>query len=316
VDYLLVLSRALHLTATIMMTGVVFFRASIADPIGAPSAQVVQHRGERRCDRQLRLIFWIGLVLTLVSGAAWFLAVSAAIDDGPLSQPLADGTAATVLTETQFGQAWIVRIVVGTLLAAVVGTAKMQGIWRRSFELSLAAVFAGSLAFAGHAASTPGLKGNIHLASDVLHLIAVCAWVGSLVPYALYLGAIGEGSRASTSAIREATRRFSNLGIAAVLTIATTGVVNSFNLVGSAELLAHTEYGRLLSIKVTLFIAMIGVAAMNRFWLAPGLSDGDTTKQLRRNSLIETCFGIVIVCIVALLGTMPPALLEHAGMQH
>ncbi|HEY4261754.1 MAG TPA: copper homeostasis membrane protein CopD [Schlesneria sp.] len=315
-DYLLVVSRALQFTATILMTGVLFFRALIADPSGLSSAKVdVEHQGERRCDYQLRLMLWIGFLLAFASGAAWFLAVSGAIEDGPIRQAIADGTATTVLTETQFGRVWIVRIVVGVLLAAVVGTAKLQWMGRRSFELSLAAVFAGSLAFVGHAASVPGLKGDIHLASDALHLIAVCAWVGSLVPYALYLKAISEDSRASIKA-QEATRRFSNLGFVAVLTIATTGIINTYNLVGSTDLLTQTQYGQLLLIKVALFIAMIGVAAINRFWLTPRLSDRDTTKHLRRNSLIETCFGLLIVCIVAVLGTMPPAMLEHEAVWH
>lgn len=313
-DYLLVLSRALQFTATILATGVLFFRGLIADQIELRSGNIdVEHQNGSRYDRQLRVIFWLGLGLAFASGAVWFLSVSAAIDDGPWDRALADGTAVTVLTETQFGHAWIVRIAVAIVLA-VVATSTSQGIWRRSFELMLAAVFAGSLAFAGHAASARGFA-NVHFLSDVLHLIAACAWVGSLVPYALYLGAIGEGSRTPMSSIREVTQRFSCLGIAAVLTIAATGIVNMLYLAGGADLLIHTEYGQVLLIKVALFIVMVGVAAINRYWLAPKLSNRVTTGHLRLNSLIEACFGLFVVCLVALLGTMAPAFLEQAGTQ-
>lgn len=305
-DYLLVLSRALQFTATILMTGVLFFRTLVAEPKGD-----VEGQGKLRFDNQLRLMFWIGFLLAFASGAAWFLAVSGAIEDGPISQALADGTAVTVLTETQFGWVWVVRIVVGILLAAVVGMASNHRMWRETVVLLLAAIYAGSLAFVSHAASVSGLRGDIHLASDALHLIAVCAWVGGLVPYALYLKPIGANSRVSNTAVREATRRFSTLGFVAVLTIAATGIINTFNLVGSIEMITQSEYGRLLLIKVALFIAMIGVAAINRFWLMPRLCDGDTTKHLRRNSLIETSLGLLVVCIVALLGTMPPAMVGH-----
>ena len=300
----LLLSRALHYTTTILATGVLSFRGLIAGPARLQSEKV-------GVDRQLLLIFWAGLALAFFSGAGWLLSVSAAIDGGTWGRAVADGTAAMVLTETQFGHVWIVRLVVGLLLGAAVG-AVSPGLWRRSFELALAAVFAGSLAFAGHAASAPGFKGDIHLLSDALHIIAVCAWVGGLVPYALYLGSIDEGSRSSFADIEDVTRRFSSLGMLAVLTIATTGIVNSFYLVGSVHLFTHTEYGRLLLIKVALFIAMVGVAAINRYRLVPALSSRGAVKQLRRNSLIEVCFGLSILCIVAVLGTMPPAALEQA----
>lgn len=302
----LVLSRALHYTTTILATGALSFRGLIAGPVRLQSEKV-------GVDRQLLLIFWAGLALAFFSAAGWLLSVSAAIDGGTWGRAVADGTAAMVLTETQFGHVWVVRLVVGLLLGAAVGAASAQGIWRRSFELALAAVFAGSLAFAGHAASAPGLKGDIHLLSDALHIIAVCAWVGGLVPYALYLGSIDEGSRSSSADIEDVTRRFSSLGMLAVLTIATTGIVNSFYLVGSVHLFTHTEYGQLLLIKVALFIAMVGVAAINRYRLMPALPSQGAVKRLRRNSLIEVCFGLSILCIVAVLGTMPPAALEQAA---
>ena len=39
-----------------------------------------------------------------------------------------------------------------------------------------------------------GLPGNIHLAADVLHLIAAAAWVGGLLPLAMMLTAAGKAS--------------------------------------------------------------------------------------------------------------------------
>ena len=32
--------------------------------------------------------------------------------------------------------------------------------------------------------------------------------------------------------------------------------------------------------------------------------------------MIETAFGLLILCIVAALGMMPPAFLDHAAMHH
>jgi copper resistance protein D len=69
-------------------------------------------------------------------------------------------------------------------------------------------------------------------------------------------------------------------------------------------------------IKVLIFLAMVIVAIVNRFALTPRLLKPNVVAALRRNALIETAFGLLILCIVARLGTMPPALLDHAGMQH
>ena len=44
-----------------------------------------------------------------------------------------------------------------------------------------------SLAWAGHGGATPGRPGDLHLAADMLHLLAAGAWLGTLIPLALLL---------------------------------------------------------------------------------------------------------------------------------
>ena len=106
-----------------------------------------------------------------------------------------------------------------------------------------------------------------------MHLIAVGAWLGGLLPYMLYLGTLDrENAQAWIDTVHEATRRFSNIGVVAVLTIAVTGIVNTLNLVASGELLSHTDYGRLLSLKLAIFVAMVMTAIVNRFVLTPRAS--------------------------------------------
>ena len=306
VDDTLILWRALHFAATIQVAGVLIFYG-----------YVLRNRSPGSLGDLLRLIFWISLVLAFISGAAWFCTVAASIDDTSWTAAITDGTAAVVLTDTQFGRAWLVRIVAGLLLATSVAAGRRKSVAVLTSRVALASVFVGGLAFAGHAASTPGVQGDVHLAADILHLIAVSAWLGGLLPYALYLSDLGPNEPpGAIGAIQDVTQRFSNIGVVAVLMIAVTGIINTSNLVGSAELLVHTEYGRLLVIKVALFLAMVMVAAINRISLTPRLSESNAIATMRRNALIETAFGLLILIIVAALGTMPPALVAHAGMQH
>ena len=302
----LILWRALHFAATIQVAGVLIF-----------CGYVLRNRSPASLGRLLRRIFWVSLVLAFIAGAGWFCIVAASIDDASWATAIMDGTAATVLTDTQFGRAWLVRIVAGLLLAASALFKRKDSVAALTSHGAAATVFVGGLAFAGHAASTPGVQGDVHLAADILHLIAVSAWLGGLLPYALYLSDLGPNDpRGAITAIQDVTQRFSNIGIAAVLTIAVTGIINTSNLVGSTELLIETEYGRLLSIKLAVFVAMAIIATVNRFGITPRLSERGSVAKMRRNALIEIAFGMLILCIVAALGTMPPAVLDHAGMQH
>jgi copper resistance protein D len=92
---------------------------------------------------------------------------------------------------------------------------------------------------------------------------------------------------------------------------AVTGIINTSNLAGTVPALVDTEYGRLLLLKISIFIAILGPAAVNRLWLLPRLPATDAVRQLRRNVLLEIGLATAIVLIVGALGTMPPG--EHSA---
>src|SRR5262249_57226864 len=76
----------------------------------------------------------------------------------------------------------------------------------------------------------------------------------------------------SLALAREATLRFSTLGLISVGLLIATGVVNGWTLAGSVPALIGTDYGRLLLAKVALFLAMVSGAAINRLRLTPRLA--------------------------------------------
>lgn len=174
----------------------------------------------------------------------------------------------------------------------------------------MAAALVGSLAWAGHAIGGRGVEGLLHPAADVLHLIAAAAWVGALVPLALLLTMTGVDA-ASLATARTATVRFSTLGIVSVATILITGIVNTWYLAGSIPALVGTDYGRLLLIKIALFLGMVGIAAFNRLRLTPRLvQNADVPnaqaarRLLSRNATVEATLSAAIIAIVAVLGTL------------
>jgi putative copper resistance protein D len=88
-----------------------------------------------------------------------------------------------------------------------------------------------------------------------------------------------------------------------------SGLVNTWYLAGSVPELVGTSYGRLLLVKIALFVAMVALAATNRMRLAPRIvaRDAAALRSLTRNATIETALGLAVVAIVGALGVMIPA---------
>jgi putative copper resistance protein D len=313
--------RAIHFGATMMVMGGVFFGAFIA----APALRGRDDTGiAARVRFRLAMIGWISLAVAVLSGAAWLVLQAERMSQLSLGQVFQQGAVWTVLSETDFGYAWMVRLVMAGLLAAMLPwlDASQRA---RSRRLSAAAIavsagLIGTLAWAGHGAAGSDIEGAVHLVSDILHLIAAAAWGGALIPLALLLHAARrDPGEASAVIARAAVLRFSPLGILSVGTLVATGAVNTWVLAGSVPALVGTDYGRLLLAKVALFLVMLSFGAINRLWLTPHLAHAasasataDALRQIERNSLLEAGLAAIIIAIVALLGTLPPGLEDQA----
>ena len=313
----LVYARALHFGATLTVAGVVFFVVFIAEAAlreaGAPLSGVVR--------RRLAWLAWIALIVTALSGAAWLFLVAQSISDQLFENVFSQGILWTVLSETDFGRDWLVRLALTCLLGALfipfLSTKRAPAGWVSAIAVLAAAALVGTLAWAGHAVGGSGIEGSVHPAADILHLIAAAGWVGALLPLALLLGAAGRDAR-SLAAARIATVRFSTLGVFAVGALLITGTINTWYLAGSISALTETDYGRLLLLKIALFFGMVAIAAFNRLRLTPLLISGAgeratplALRQLRRNVAIEIAAGAGILAIVAILGVTPPGVDEQ-----
>jgi putative copper resistance protein D len=165
-----------------------------------------------------------------------------------------------------------------------------------------------SLAWISHAAAARVQP--LGLVCDALHLCAAGAWIGGLVPLAIFLAHV----RASVSLgemVARVLRRFSTVSLCCVSVLVVSGFSNSWLLVGSIYALFTTPYGRLLLLKLTLFGVLLGFGARNRFLVKSKLlkapAGPNLLPQLRRNVLCEVCLGAAVVVIVACLGVTPPA---------
>ncbi|MFJ8860923.1 copper resistance CopC/CopD family protein [Streptomyces sp. NPDC102451] len=121
----------------------------------------------------------------------------------------------------------------------------------------IAAGIAGTWALAEHAST--GIQPGIAMPVDVLHLLAVAAWLGGLTALlvALYR---------TPDITSGAVRRFSRMAFGSVLVLTATGLYQSWRQVGSWSALTGTRYGQLLLVKVALVAVLVGVAWISRRW--------------------------------------------------
>jgi putative copper resistance protein D len=312
IDVGLVLARAVHFAATLLIEGAVVFGVVV---LRAPNG------GKYRPSLPgLDTMVAAAWAFALLSGAAWLVLLAAQIDGTGPGAALRDGTDWALLSATQFGASWRWRLAGFVALAAVLIMAKRLPASRCALDIIailLSMALAGSLVWSGHGAATPGAIGDLHLAADVVHLIAAGIWLGALLPFALVL--LGAGERADIEAI---TRRFSALALASVLALMVSGIVNGWLLVGSLSALVTTLYGALLLAKLALFLLMLAFAAVNRLVLTPRLvalskSAGNARSRLAIHSVCELALGAAILMLVGVLGTLaPPAHAPHAHAAH
>ena len=197
-------------------------------------------------------------------------------------------------------------------LAAVAFGRPSPALWGATGLMGAAAL--ASFAWTGHGASDEGLAGGLHLASDVVHLLAAGVWLGALPVLALLL--FSPSARAEPTAL-EALHRglagFSGVGTATVAALVASGLVNSWFLVGPRHVgdLVATPWGLLLCAKVVVFVGMLGLAGLNRFRLTPALErsladPAAALKRLRLSVAIETGAGVAVLVLVGVLGTLAP----------
>jgi putative copper resistance protein D len=314
-DELLVWARSIHFAAAISVAGALLFLSLIAEP----AFRKLDNAGRipARTRSGVGWIAWSSLAVVVLSGASWLVLKAAEMGDVPWQQAFSEDLVPMVLWGTDFGQDWIVRLILAALLALALMAARPARPFYRPALIAacvLSAALVGTLAWAGHAAATTDGLGAAHIVSDFLHLVASAAWVGALVPLALLLSmALTRADATSLAVAREVVERFSTIGIVSVCGLMVTGIVNTWAILDGPAALVGTEYGRLLVLKIALFLAMLSLAAVNRLRLTPVLRQKPSAsaaagalRRIRANTLLEAALGIAVVAVVGLLGTLSP----------
>jgi len=298
---------------------------SVVFSIGAPSANAAP--ADRNVARDgLIWLARIGLYVGLFAGVGgaffqcWIARATAA--RGPVLGALAVGVVAAAaslgllgldllglpLTGLADSGPWTVTLDTGFALSLAIAVAAMAAGWvamqtkRRSSARALAALALGgvglSLAVTGHAATaSPEVLAR---SAIFVHGLGVAFWLGALVPLAILV-------RQSNGAAMPALVRFSAIAAPIVGVLALAGLALAMIELGRLRALIDTPYGIILSIKLALVVMLLGLAALNRYWLVPALAvEPRASGALGRSIRWEAATALAILAAVAGWRFTPP----------
>ncbi len=339
-------SRFITYVAALLAAGLALFLGFVHD----------QHKDRWKLTPIVRLatlLAAIGAVLTIGSQAA--LATG-----GGLSAATDVSTLRTVLTE---GLGWQSIILLAGLALVHLSTDTNRLLVAQALAFYGWLAVGIGFAFWGHATAAPNEA--VAVMADVIHVLAAAFWFGGVVGLwstlarrrprrALLARSVGaaanvgveEDDRDDGTAVAEDARpgsvassarlvgRFSTLAAISVGFLTVAGIALSWQEVDGLGNLLPTTYGRLLVAKVAVAVAIIGVAAYNRFRLVPDIvdpieddeTDAATVAEIRsleaasfekltRTLGLEAVGMVLVLALTAVLVNVTPARISAAGTE-
>jgi copper resistance protein D len=314
--------RVVHLGAATLLVGAFAFLILVLWPA---------YRAEKaesptllaRFDRfSLALASW-SLLVMLVTMLFGLWVQLATVTGRPLLEALTLPDLSRILSSTQYGHVWLLRFALMLLLAGFLWWREPErdgkDWWALRLEgTALATSVVAMQAWTGHSATAEGVALIGQVLVDGLHLIACGVWLGGL----LFLGLVLSWAKRSDDpgaamGAAEVTRRFSAVGLVTMSLLITSGLANTWALVGTIPALVGTTYGQLLLVKVGLLLPLLALAAVNLLREKPRLAQAAVTfsateiqrrlGRLQWNVGGEAVLGGIILLIVGGLGILPPA---------
>ncbi|WML56146.1 copper resistance CopC/CopD family protein [Neobacillus sp. PS2-9] len=241
--------------------------------------------------------------LTLSLSMLLSLPLQATIESGlPWSEVLSIRVLREMLENTLFGKTWIIQIdglfllCISTYLVIKKRLDKPILLW---MTLILGVGLLLSKSFTSHAAASTNRFYSISL--DFLHLLSASIWIGSLLSLATLIPL--SKKKESKTVFIETIKRFSKWGIVLVIILAATGFMSSLSYIPNFRTLVSTDYGRVLTGKILLFLLMI-IFAMANF------VKGRRRRETGWRSTLwgELILGLIVLGLSVLLTNLPTAM--------
>ncbi len=278
VDGLSAALRALSFVALFQAAGMVMFLAFFGRLLFASRA------GTRRIATGAALVAIVLVVAQYLLEAARMSGDFAGVIDPAMQGLVLHSSTAIALAA---------RVIGLVLLLVALRTSDAAGVTLTA--LGLIAVL-GAFLLVGHTVKHPerGLLALLLL----VHLFIVAFWFGALVP--LFRASSIEPAPAAGKVIEA----FSAIALWFVPVLFVAGACLALFLVKTIDGL-RTSYGELLLVKVALFAVLLGLAALNKRRLAPGVARGDSRARVhfRRSLAAEYVLIAAVLGVTAVLTT-------------
>lgn len=299
--------------------------ASLALLVGA-AAFLVLVWPEGWSSVRVRRTVWTGWTIAFVTTVVGIGLQGAYTTNGTLADAVKPSVIGDVL-DTRFGHAWFARAVMLLLAYPLLVAFERRGTRNGPLPyvgLVLGAAILMTPALSGHASTGRWVALAVPL--DALHVMAMSVWLGGLVLLAIE---VLRGD--DLDIIEPAMDRFSRLAMIAVGALIATGTFQAIRQVEHWDNLLHTNYGRLLLVKLGAFAAVLVVASasrdivrhevrrsarlpMNPLPAGPGaklatpdVPDAeDTVQRLRSAVRYEVLFAVAVLAVTALLVNAAP----------
>lgn len=179
---------------------------------------------------------------------------------GSIGGPGYTAQLAQFLTEIELGYTLLWAVVLAAL-TAVVGAAA-SGATGAAWATVLGVAATLPLAMTGHAAGAASHE--VAVSSMWLHSAAISLWIGGLAVLVVVGGRLGPG-------LPDAVERFSRLAVWCYAVVALSGLANAAVRLNSPAELLTTDWGRLLTVKVVLFVLLGWMGQRHRAATIPAL---------------------------------------------
>jgi copper transport protein len=262
--------RGVGLGAMMAGLGLLFFGAT---------ARVGQTRNPRSLPTNL---IAFGSVLLIAHLLAWLRNIS---PTGGF-----DGSFIDSVFRSTPGRAELLRVALALLTLWAVGLAR-----RHTLALVLGAT---CLIVSGAIGHPAGIEPVWTIPSKAIHLLSGSAWLGGL------LWLVGSARREDVDFPTEA-RRVSNIALISVGLVLLSGIIQIRFFLQEPSDLIHSDYGRLVSLKIVGLLVLIGLGAFNRYLVLPAIDDSATRPTLSRTVRQEIVIMMALIVIGGFLAYVP-----------